>query len=255
MHPILILLIFLLSLLGVWIFRTRKSRQSKDNIKWIAIIATVILVILAASGRVPWLSAVIAGLVATARSAFPLLLRYLPFIQQQIMQNKQKQQFHKAGQSRDNGQTQENISTVATSILEMELNHDTGEMKGRVLSGSFANTMLEQLNIEQCMQLHQFCDSTDHQSTELLEAYLERRYGEEWQNHHQHQQQQANNQSISSGNMSTAEAFEVLGLSAQASKEEIVTAHRKLMQKLHPDRGGSTYLATKLNQAKDCLLG
>ena len=54
--------------------------------------------------------------------------------------------------------------------------------------------------------------------------------------------------------MSIEEALEVLGLKTNASKEEIIAAHRKLMQKMHPDHGGSDYLAAKINLAKKVLL-
>ncbi len=57
------------------------------------------------------------------------------------------------------------------------------------------------------------------------------------------------------GNMTAAQAREVLGVKADASKEEIIKAHKRMMQKVHPDRGGSDYLAAQLNQAKDTLLG
>ena len=74
------------------------------------------------------------------------------------------------------------------------------------------------------------------------------------------QKKQANSSSSSSPpprnkqNMSKAEALEVLGLHADYKKEDVIQAHRRMMQKVHPDRGGSDYLAAQINRAKDTLL-
>lgn len=65
--------------------------------------------------------------------------------------------------------------------------------------------------------------------------------------------QQPDNQTKSS--MTIDEAYAVLGLESTATREDIIDAHRRLIQKLHPDRGGNQFLATQLNQAKDMLLG
>ena len=78
------------------------------------------------------------------------------------------------------------------------------------------------------------------------------------QQYTQQKSQQSGQQSAgraNPGKMTAAQAREILGVKADASKEEIIMAHKRMMQKVHPDRGGSDYLAAQLNQAKDTLLG
>jgi DnaJ domain len=154
-----------------------------------------------------------------------------------------------AGRARKSpGQT----SRVATEHLEMELDHDTGEMHGRVLKGLFKGRNIESLSTADMALLWQDCRHTDPPSAQIIEAYLDRAYPS-WR------EDMARGESDMhrgpDGRMTVKEAFEILGLKPGASEEEIRRAHRDLMLKLHPDRGGSTYLAAKINEAKDVALG
>jgi hypothetical protein len=133
----------------------------------------------------------------------------------------------------------------------MELDHDTGEMRGRVLKGLFADRNIESLTPADMALLWQDCRNTDPQSAQIIEAYLDR-------DHPTWREDVARGESKMGrgpgGPMRPKEAFEILGLAPDASEDEIRSAHRDLMLKLHPDRGGSTYLAAKINEAKDVAL-
>ncbi len=152
------------------------------------------------------------------------------------------------GARKSPGQT----SRVTTDHLEMELDHDTGEMRGRVLKGLFKNRDIESLSPADMALLWQDCRHTDPRSAQIIEAYLDRTYPS-WR------EDMARGESDmhggADGRMTVKEAFEILGLKQGASEDEICRAHRDLMLKLHPDRGGSTYLAAKINEAKDVALG
>jgi len=144
-------------------------------------------------------------------------------------------------------------SDIETAWLSMWLDHDSGRMGGRVRQGRFAGADLEQLTQDDLMALRRDMLG-DADSLRLLESYLERVRGM-----HADAQEDAAEHSDTppprrGGGMSREEAYEVLGLTPGASAEDIKHAHRELMQKVHPDRGGSSYLAAKLNQAKDLLL-
>jgi hypothetical protein len=151
------------------------------------------------------------------------------------------------GARKSPGQT----SSVTTDHLEMELDHDTGEMRGRVLKGIFKDRDIESLSPADMALLWQDCRHTDPPSAQIIEAYLDRTYPS-WR------EDMARGESDMSrgpdGRMTVEEAFEILGLKPGAGEEEIRRAHRDLMLKLHPDRGGSTYLAAKINEAKDVLI-
>ncbi len=149
-------------------------------------------------------------------------------------------------------------SEVGTAWLKMSLEHDTGVMRGMVQKGPWAGVELSALSLEQLVALLGDCWAEDAQSAQLLETYLERRFGPDWREKAQggnaHRGKSGPNGGPASGRMTKEEAYDVLGVPPGAGADEIKEAYRRLMQKMHPDQGGSTYLAAKINQARDVLL-
>jgi len=146
------------------------------------------------------------------------------------------------------------VSTIRTRWLNMELQHDSGEMDGEVLEGQFVGQRLADLTLSQLLSLAGECRD-DNDSIQILEAYLNRAHPDWREQASSEQQSRGNAGSSSASAMNETEALAILGLEAGASEDDIVRAHRRLMQKMHPDRGGSDYLAQRINQARDFLLG
>ena len=146
---------------------------------------------------------------------------------------------------KSSGQT----SRVRSAYFEMELDHDSGAMRGHVLAGHHQGTELERLDVT---TLTAMLSEVDEESRALLVAYLDRR-DPSWSEHAQ-ADATSGRRASSSGKMTEQEAYEILGLQSGASAEDISRAHRTLMKKLHPDQGGSTYLAARINEAKEILL-
>jgi DnaJ domain len=151
------------------------------------------------------------------------------------------------GTQKSPGQT----SRITTEHLEVELDHDTGEIRGRVLKGFFAGRELEHLSPFEMAHLWQDCRFADPQSAQILEAYLERTHPS-WREDMARAEGEG---TVGDGKMTRAQALDILGLKEGASEDDIRRAHRDLMMKMHPDRGGSTFLAAKINEAKEVLLG
>ena len=146
-------------------------------------------------------------------------------------------------------------SEVNTDSLRMELDHATGELEGEVLRGPFAGRSLDSLGLRELLDLLAVCQREDPRSVALLETYLDRRQPD-WRAHVAGEQAQGTHHAAAAdGSMDEATACSILGLAPGASADDIKAAHRRLMTKLHPDHGGSDYLAAQLNQAKDFLLG
>ena len=137
---------------------------------------------------------------------------------------------------------------VHTAFLQAWIDHGSGDVGGTVLSGRFAGRTLDRLGDGDLLDLHAECAS-DADSLRILEAYLDRRLGSDWRNARRPPPRG------SRSDMTREEALAVLGLAEGASADEIRAAHRRLIQRMHPDVGGSADLAARINRAKDVLLG
>lgn len=208
------------------------------------------LVLLAATGRLH-------PLFAALSAAVPLLIRAVNLIRLAPMI---RQLMHALGLSGLPGAAagthgpggRGRTSSIRARFLEMTLDHGSGEMDGLILEGALQGCRLSELELEQLLDLLTLCRSKDAQSAALLEAYLDRRHGSDWR---QRARGEANTAPPSdTAPLTREEAFSVLGLEEGASAEEIRHAHRRLIQRFHPDRGGSDYLAAKINAAKRLLL-
>lgn len=146
-------------------------------------------------------------------------------------------------------------SRVRSAMIEMELDHDSGAMRGAVLAGLFQDRALDSLTRPDCIVLLRECLRDDPEGARLLEAYLDRRFAG-WRAAGQTHEDAGGggDRRTPTGPMTENEAYEVLGLGKGASRHDITRAHRALMKKLHPDHGGSTHLAARANEAKDVLL-
>jgi hypothetical protein len=143
------------------------------------------------------------------------------------------------------------VSRVRTAFLEMQLDHDSGRMQGRILKGRFEGAALDALDPPTLIGL---LGELDSDSRDLLAAYLDRREPG-WREHAQDDATARGGAAAArSSKMTEEEAYQILGIQSGASAQEISRAHRSLMKKLHPDQGGSTYLAARINEAKDVLL-
>lgn len=246
MNPVsLAILVGISFLVVLWVRSQPAHKRGKVVLLTLLTCVAFFTLLMALTGRLHWLAAVAAGLLPFARNLLPILMRILPFASSYYRQKKQTQQ------------SQGNHSEVNTRIIKMRLDHDSGVMYGRVSEGPYAGKELGNLSEQEFIDLLNYCRQHDSDSARLLEAYLDKRFGDSWrqddpqQNHSQGDHGKATS---SNNGLSVQDAYDILGLSPGCSKQEIIAAHRRMMQKNHPDRGGSDYLAAKINQAKELLL-
>jgi len=155
------------------------------------------------------------------------------------------------------GQPQGHRSGVDTAYLSVSLDHDTGSVDGHVKQGRFGGRRLGELSRADLLLLLDEVRREDHEAVAVLEAYLDRIHGPEWRSEGDagRSEQGKSEARTASGAMPREEALAMLGLTPDATEAQIREAHHRLMLKLHPDHGGSDYLAARLNEARDVLLG
>ncbi|WP_428035870.1 DnaJ domain-containing protein [Amphritea sp.] len=236
MNPIvLILLGFVLLGWFLWLRSKSPADRRKANRMLLLGACACALFYLMVTGKLNWIGALLALSLPFARHLLPLL----PLIGKLFRHYQNKPQ--------DSG----NSSEVNSRILKMSLDHDTGSLEGEVLEGPLQGRQLATLSESEFIGLLNYCRKTDIQSARLLETYLDKRFGDSWR---KDDQADAETENATDAVSDRHRAFQILGLEPGASKEQIIEAHRRLMQKLHPDHGGSDYLAAEINQAKDLLL-
>ena len=149
------------------------------------------------------------------------------------------------------------MSNVRTPFLEMRLDHETGDLDGDVVQGAYAGRQLSAMSTDDLLELLRELRVEDKKSTLLLEAYLDRRCPD-WRTRSTGDAGPGARQDGGAGaaGVSSAEdAYRVVGLEPGASDAAIREAYHRLIASVHPDKGGSSFLAAQVISAKDILLG
>ena len=197
------------------------------------------------TGRANAIFALIGGLIASAFRFAPVVLRFYPQIRELL---------YKFGINAPAGP---GSAKVGTATLKATVDSLSGRIDGEIIAGPYKGRTLSAMSIEEIKAYYTSCAEQDPQALRLIEAFVLRQYPDEIQSGEWNKSRQYSGESGSANtdtSMSVTEAREILGVGDSASKQEITYAHRKLMARLHPDKGGSTFLATRVNLAKDTLL-
>lgn len=231
MPRLLLLVAIALSIWYWWSVLKRQPDDKRRSFLWRTAFWTVLglSIVLVATGRMHWLGAGLAALIPIGKGVLALGLRALPLVNVLSRFKTTPSQFR------------------SRSLL-VEINFANRKMDGEVLQGDYTGKRLSELSPEELQNLAAWLKETDREAYVLLQAYTLRGSS------NSSDRSAGNEQPSSYADLSKEEAFKILGLESDASKEDIIKAHKRLMQRLHPDRGGSDYLAAKINAAKDMLV-
>lgn len=227
------LLLLIAAIVGLWYWWSYQKNLAENKRKpflwrsgfWLILALSVYLII---TGRMHWLGAGIAALIPVLRTLLVWGTRAGPLL-------------------RLFGRFKTSPSQFRTQFLVISMNFTTGSVEGEIISGDYNGKKLSELSQDELKLLSQQYKTVDKESYVLLQAYLIRSGSNNDQAYQQYNPANFNE-------LTETEAYEILGLPNTASKDEVVKAHKRLMQRMHPDRGGSDYLAAKINAAKDQLV-
>jgi len=249
-------LLFLIGILAVlylaiqWFINTPPHQVAQILRRSAIYLVIALLLFLIVTGRLHWLIALIGGLLPMARKLLPWLRTFATF-KHLFQQYQQKPWQQSKSYTHSGASSPPPTSEVKSAYLHMTLDHETGLLTGKVLQGQYQGRSLADISLPNLQAFFTELQNIDQDSAALLASYLTQTYGDQWQQTAQdHHQSEVN----SSGTMSPEQAYEILGLQPGADEAQIKQAHHRLMQKIHPDRGGSSYLAAQINLAKDLLL-
>ena len=245
MFPAFILGVALLAgilLAGRW-YVTADTKTLMKVLKWV-LLGTVVFIVFffIANGRLVW-----------ALAALPALLPWFFRLRAVARAAKTFARMRQAQGTGTGAAGTGGSSDLETRFLRMRLDHETGVMSGRVIDGPYKDRLLDDMEIAELVGLWQQCDYEDPESGRVVAAYLDRTYPD-WREGGE-SASQAGGSAAPLGVMDRAQALQVLGLAEGASANDVKDAHRRLISGMHPDHGGSDFLAAQINQAKDVLLG
>ena len=217
--------------IGLLILYSRYKKLDKKGrrdliLKTVLYTSAGLLLFAVVTGRMHWIGAVIAALLGFTKIGLNYLLRALPFL--------------------NLVRKQQGFGTpkFSTPYFTIQIDLNTGRIQGEIIDGPHSGTPLEALTDAQLVELEKHYATRDKKSYYLIRALRQR-------GQNNHQQNQKTYEPLAT---SVDEAKQILGLSGNPTKQDVIKAHKSLMQKLHPDRGGNDYLAAQINNAKDVLI-
>lgn len=221
-------------------FQQLLAQGKAGKIKIALIVIGLLFMLAALTGRANAVFVAIGAALTQVMRFAPLLIKFAPSLAK-----------HLGGNMGAGGHAGQSQSRVRTKSLHMTLDHASGKMDGDIIAGEFSGRRLSELSTEELKRYYQECTSADPEAIRVLQAYVARERAD-WEDA---PSDQATSEQAKLGDAVTVrEAYDILGLAPGATKAEVTQAHRSLMKQFHPDKGGSNYLASKVNEAKKILL-